>query len=105
VPHECSSGLLREPISRILPIILPATISTPLYRFHDATERAFRLLAEYPAAGPRRLSRHPDLQGMRSWPITGFRNYLVFYRTVETDIEIVRVLHGARDVEQVVGNG
>jgi toxin ParE1/3/4 len=40
-------------------------------------------------------SRHT---GLRRWPVPGFRNYLVFYRSVGADVEIVRVLHAARDI-------
>lgn len=36
--------------------------------------------------------------GLRRWPIPGFRNYLIFYRPMENGVEIVRVLHGARDI-------
>ncbi|MGB3640786.1 MAG: type II toxin-antitoxin system RelE/ParE family toxin [Rivularia sp. (in: cyanobacteria)] len=32
----------------------------------------------------------------------GFRNYLVFYRTRDTDIEILRVLHGRRDINAIL---
>jgi toxin ParE1/3/4 len=74
-------------------------------RFYDAAEQAFRLLATYPNAGARRLSQHPDLEDVRSWPIAGFRKYIIFYRSVAADIEIIRVLHGAREVERIIRNG
>ncbi|NJK75351.1 MAG: type II toxin-antitoxin system RelE/ParE family toxin [Microcoleus sp. SU_5_6] len=32
----------------------------------------------------------------------GFKRYLIFYRTAETGIEILRVLHGARDLEAIL---
>jgi len=35
------------------------------------------------------------------WPIKGFKNYLIFYRPIEQGVEIVRVLHGARDMPSV----
>jgi plasmid stabilization system protein ParE len=35
--------------------------------------------------------------------VTGFENILVFYRTREGVLEIVRVLHGARDLEALFG--
>ncbi len=41
----------------------------------------------------------PELgEGIRSFP-SG--NYVIFYRTVEGGIEIMRVLHGARDIEKI----
>jgi toxin ParE1/3/4 len=35
---------------------------------------------------------------MRWFPVKGFPNYLVFYRPILRGIEVVRVLHGARDI-------
>jgi toxin ParE1/3/4 len=36
--------------------------------------------------------------GLRSFPVG---NYLVFYRTVPDGIELVRLLHGARDLSRL----
>jgi len=41
--------------------------------------------------------------GLRAWPIDGFRNHLVFYRPTDEGVDIVRVLHGARDIEALFG--
>jgi toxin ParE1/3/4 len=38
----------------------------------------------------------PDLlPGLRHWPVG---NYLIFYRITDETLEIVRVVHGARDL-------
>jgi toxin ParE1/3/4 len=52
----------------------------------------FRLLADNPAIG---VSRNELEAGLLSLPIG---NYLIFYRRPAENIEIVRVLHGARDI-------
>ncbi|MDZ8109051.1 MAG: type II toxin-antitoxin system RelE/ParE family toxin [Nostoc sp. DedQUE12a] len=55
----------------------------------------FRKLAAMPGIGRNR----PELgEGIKSFP-SG--NYVIFYRTVEGGIEIMRVLHGARDIEKI----
>lgn len=36
---------------------------------------------------------------LRRWRVQDFENYLIFYRVFDDRIEIVRVLHGARDIE------
>jgi toxin ParE1/3/4 len=36
--------------------------------------------------------------GLQSFP---FGRYIIFYRPVANAIEIVRVLHGARDIENI----
>lgn len=68
-------------------------------------EEAFTLLADRPAIGRLRTDlRHPRLQGLRSWGIRGFESYLIFYRASDDGIEVVRVLHGARDVAAELGD-
>ena len=39
---------------------------------------------------------------VRQWRIKKFQDYLVFYRVQEERIEILRVLHGARDLEGIL---
>ena len=58
---------------------------------------AFRLLAMHPALGYAR----DDLlvSSLRFWPVG---SYLVIYRAVKQPIEIVAVVHGARDVPNVI---
>jgi toxin ParE1/3/4 len=68
-------------------------------RFYRAAEETFRLLASQPEIGKGAECRSPFLSGMRMFPLKQFTNHLVFYRRVENGIEIVRVLHGARDIE------
>ena len=39
-----------------------------------------------------------DVEGhYRVWRVEGFERYLIFYRPVGSGIEVVRVLHAARD--------
>jgi toxin ParE1/3/4 len=41
---------------------------------------------------------------VRVWQIPGFENYLMFYRHIHQEIQIVRLLHGARDLERQLRN-
>lgn len=68
-------------------------------RFLAAAEMAFERLAETPGLGGFRKFDNRRLAGLRSWRIGGFENWLVFYRVTDEAVEIVRVLHGARDLE------
>ena len=56
----------------------------------------FRLLAERPRIGRARPDLRPEL---RLWP---HRTYIVLYRAIEGGIEIIRVVHGARDLVSVL---
>jgi plasmid stabilization system protein ParE len=40
-----------------------------------------------------------ELQSIRRMPITGFPKHLIFYRVEDREIRILRVVHGARDLE------
>jgi toxin ParE1/3/4 len=61
-------------------------------RFIRAIISRFPKLAAMPHLGRKReeLSQH-----LRSFPV---RRYVVFYRPHENGVEIVRVIHGARDL-------
>jgi toxin ParE1/3/4 len=67
-------------------------------RFLTAVEAATQRLLETPGIGVKRSFRHPSLQGLRMHPVRGFERHLVFYHERDDGIEIVRVLHGARDI-------
>ena len=65
--------------------------------FIDALEETFRQTAEHPASGSPRYADELGLTGLRSRTVKGFP-YLVFYVERESDIDIWRVLHAARDI-------
>jgi toxin ParE1/3/4 len=67
-------------------------------RFIDAVEQGYARVLEFPRIGVEVVWRSPRLQGIRRWQVPGFQNFLIFYREVEDGVEIIRVLHGARDI-------
>src|SRR5690242_1021016 len=70
-------------------------------RFLEAAEEAFERLAEMPGMGSVREYKDPALSGMRMWPIPGFTNYLIFYLATEDELEVLRVLHGAQNLNKI----
>ena len=70
-------------------------------RFMSAAMSAFRILLATPNIGTRVESDDPRLAGLRRRLIPRHRNYLIFYRKTGDAIEIVRILHGARDIERI----
>jgi plasmid stabilization system protein ParE len=74
-------------------------------RLLDAVGDAIGLLLENPGAGSPRELRSPRAQGIRSWSPRGFPHYLIFYRVTGNDLEIVRFLHGARDLPRFLEDG
>lgn len=75
---------------------------TAAERFLDAAESDFVKLAQHPGMGRLWQSPSPRLKDMRVWPVQDFRKYLVFYRPVEGGVEIIHVLHGAREIERIL---
>ena len=60
---------------------------------------AFARLLRSPERGASVLHRHPRLVDCRFVPVRGFDAMLIFYRLTADQIQIVRLLHGARDIE------
>ena len=71
-------------------------------RFLVQAEATFTRLASMPGMGTSYEHEHPALAGTRYFPVSRFRNHIVFYRPVADGIEILRVLHGARDIANIL---
>ncbi len=64
-------------------------------KFHERLSNRFEMLAENPKIGRERAEIKQDI---RSFPEG---NYLIFYREWAGIVAIVRVLHGARDLDEI----
>jgi toxin ParE1/3/4 len=71
-------------------------------RFYDAASRTFEAIARMPGIGELRGSHLPRLADVRVWRIEGFEKHLIFYRAAPDGIRIVRVLHGARNIDRLL---
>ena len=70
---------------------------------YDVYERTLATtLASTPGIGRPYASSHPRLKGVRAISIGRFRNYLIFYRREGDVVEVLRVLHGARDIRAIL---
>ena len=65
--------------------------------FIDALEGACRSIAEQRAAGSSHYGHELEISGLRFSPAGTFP-YPIFYCETGTEIEVWRVLHGARDI-------
>jgi plasmid stabilization system protein ParE len=91
------------PTSTPRPLISPARRAwTPPCASYDAAASTFGAIARMPGIGELRASLNPRLEGLRVRRIDGFESLLVFYRPSDDGIEIVRVLHGARDIPKII---
>jgi toxin ParE1/3/4 len=72
-------------------------------RFLRAADSTFARLAGMPGIGTQYEPHEPVFAGLRFFPITRHRKHFVFYRALPNGIEVVRVLHGARDIQSILG--
>jgi toxin ParE1/3/4 len=71
-------------------------------RFLDAIEELTHRLIGLPQLGAHCRFSDPQLCDLRRIPVSGFRKWMVFYRESKGGIEVIRVLHGARDIASIL---
>ena len=71
------------------------------FQFLLAAEETFDFLVQMPLLGSPRRLRSSKLRNLRQWPVKGYADYLIFYRPLQNGIEVFRVLHAKRDIEDV----
>src|SRR3954469_9437762 len=59
-------------------------------------------LSATPGIGAPRPRANPALRALRMHPVRGFDSHLLFYRPIPDGIELIRVLHGARDIDAIL---
>ena len=64
-------------------------------RFLDTLEHRMELLSRHPKMGEARSDLAPRL---RTFTVG---NYVIFFRPIRDGIEVVRVLHGSRDIPAI----
>ncbi len=74
-------------------------------RFVARAEATFKKLARTPGLGRPRSFNSATAKNLRSWKVADFPKHLIFYRLLpdERVVEVVRVLHGARDLDALLG--
>ncbi|HYN74417.1 MAG TPA: type II toxin-antitoxin system RelE/ParE family toxin [Candidatus Methanoperedens sp.] len=70
-------------------------------RYVEAVSAILEHMVRMPGMGATRDYRNPRLSGLRMIPVPGFDNFLVFYLVTPRTVDIVRVLHSARDIRTV----
>lgn len=68
-------------------------------RLAGAIEERCQLLGSVPGLGRPRDDLRP---GLRSLVV---ERYVLFYRVTEQAVEVLRILHGSRDIDAVMGEG
>ena len=81
-----------------------ASESTLAQRWESCVDQATRSLMQSPERGTLCRFPSPSLAGLRWILINGFPKHIIFYRhlAAEQEIQVVQVLHGARDLESLL---
>ena len=66
-----------------------------------AVEDSIEQISRNPFVGSIRELKNSRVKNLRMWTVKGFTDYHIFYTVEEETIEIIRVLHGARDLPDI----
>jgi toxin ParE1/3/4 len=73
-------------------------------RFLREADSTIGRLAKMPGIGVRFEPDDVLFAELRFFPVSRFKKYLVFYRPFAGGIEVLRVLHGARDIQGILAD-
>jgi toxin ParE1/3/4 len=72
-------------------------------RFLVAADTTLKRLAAQSESGSPLSVRKVEFQGMRRFPVAdGFEKILLFYLPLEDGVDLIRVVHGSRDLVQLL---
>jgi toxin ParE1/3/4 len=91
VQFTVQAGRDLEEIEEFISLDNPDAAARLLLSIHEKCV----LVSRQPQMGRRHFDFSPDLRG---FPVG---NYLVFYRPAEDGIEVIRVIHGARNIPEL----
>ncbi len=92
------TGLATADINELADHFLAKAGLAVALRFIDNAERAFEQLRVAPQIGALLGLDELPYEDLRRWHIDGFARLLIVYREVSDGIEVIRVLHTARDI-------
>ena len=82
--------------------LLASDLAPIAFRFRESVKRAVEFLSRNPLVGPRHVSKHPQLQQLRSWPVAGFESIRIYYFVQGDVLHVVRILHSKRDLQKAL---
>lgn len=95
----------QQSVARTLDHLADAASLATALRFLDRVQDSFARLLRSPRLGRVQTFAQVRLEGIRAWPVPGFRKWLVYYRETTTGIDVIDVLHGARDQQSRLQDG
>ncbi len=71
-------------------------------RFSAAVRAGIEATLRKPLAGAPKKTSNLALSGLRTWPVKGFEEHRIYYLVFEDRLQIIRILHGRRDVGAII---
>lgn len=71
-------------------------------RFLAAVPETLSTLLTMPRMAPLVDSSDPRVSQIRRWPVRGFDHWLIYYRVTRTSLRVVRILHSARNRDELL---
>ena len=102
MPHSTIRPLAWREINKQLDYLEEQAGLETAERFLDQLIRSFDSLTRMPKMGNLCGFRKPAARRLRRWPVNDFENWLIFYQVRRYGIEVVHVLHGARDIQSLL---
>lgn len=68
-------------------------------RFRESVRTSVGMLRLNPRIG---VGFFGSIEGLRSWPVAGFKKIQIYYIGDETRIRVVRILHGRQNVRRIL---
>jgi toxin ParE1/3/4 len=87
--------LATEDLQQIWDFLAEKAGTQTAYKFLVAIRDKCQMLAEFPDSG---RARHEFIINLRSFP---FKNYVIFYMPQDGGIEVLRIVHSSRDMQQI----
>lgn len=81
---------------------LAQTSAALAQRFLESVAETLEDLRSTSLPGMAWISDHPRLSEVRWSSVRGFKNYLLIFRLDSGRLEVIRMVHGARDIETLL---
>lgn len=71
-------------------------------RFKDAVRETARTISRQPQIAQRYPLRNQNLRNLRSWPVSGFEVFRLYFLVDNETMRVIRILHGKRNVRAIL---
>ena len=71
-------------------------------RFGLSVISSINAMLDSPQTGASRMTRNPALIDLRTWPVSGFSDFRVYYLLRGEQLQVIRVLHSKRNTDAIL---